>query len=169
MNAVTHTDGQELPALRFDNRFVAELPADPEPDNHRRQVTGALYSRVEPLAVSRPQTVAYAREVAELLDLPATFCESAEFAQVFSGNRLLPGMEPYASVYGGHQFGHWAGQLGDGRAINLGELVNGRSQRWALQLKGAGPTPYSRSADGLAVSWRTGRPPSVSLRSLARR
>ncbi len=73
------------------------------------------------------------------------------FAEVFAGNRLLDGMDPYATVYGGHQFGNWAGQLGDGRAINLGEVVNSRGEHWALQLKGAGPTPYSRTADGLAV------------------
>lgn len=71
--------------------------------------------------------------------------------QIFSGNQLLPGMDPYACCYGGHQFGNWAGQLGDGRAINLGEVVNRHGERWALQLKGAGPTPYSRRGDGLAV------------------
>ncbi len=76
---------------------------------------------------------------------------SPEFAQVFAGNALVDGMEPYAANYGGHQFGNWAGQLGDGRAINLGEVVNAAGERWELQLKGAGPTPYSRSADGRAV------------------
>jgi uncharacterized protein YdiU (UPF0061 family) len=95
--------------------------------------------------------VAYAREVADLLDLSPGACESDLFTQVFVGNRLLPDMAPYATCYGGHQFGHWAGQLGDGRAINLGEVVNRAGRRWALQLKGAGPTPYSRQADGLAV------------------
>ncbi|MEO6518844.1 MAG: protein adenylyltransferase SelO, partial [Pseudoxanthomonas sp.] len=74
-----------------------------------------------------------------------------EFAQVFGGNALLPGMQPFAANYGGHQFGHWAGQLGDGRAISLGEAINRAGQRWELQLKGAGPTPYSRTADGRAV------------------
>jgi uncharacterized protein YdiU (UPF0061 family) len=73
------------------------------------------------------------------------------FAEVFGGNALLPGMQPYAAAYGGHQFGHWAGQLGDGRAITLGEVVNAAGERWELQLKGAGPTPYSRRADGRAV------------------
>lgn len=58
---------------------------------------------------------------------------------------------PYAQCYGGHQFGMWAGQLGDGRAITLGEILNSKSERWELQLKGAGKTPYSRFADGLAV------------------
>ena len=70
---------------------------------------------------------------------------------MFGGNRLLEGMQPWASNYGGHQFGQWAGQLGDGRAISLGELVTARGERWELQLKGAGPTPYSRTADGRAV------------------
>jgi serine/tyrosine/threonine adenylyltransferase len=137
--------------LHFDNRFVRELPADPEPLNTRRQVFGACYSKVLPTKVVKPQTIAYAYEVAALLGLPDGFCQSDSFAQVFVGNQLVEGMEPYATCYGGHQFGHWAGQLGDGRAINLGEIVNQQGQRWALQLKGAGATPYSRTADGLAV------------------
>ena len=72
-------------------------------------------------------------------------------AEVLGGNRVLPGMQPYAARYGGHQFGHWAGQLGDGRAITLGEVVGPDGARQDLQLKGAGPTPYSRTADGRAV------------------
>ena len=140
-----------LAALNFDNRFVRELPADPDRSNRLRQVHRACYSRVQPTPVAAPQLVAYAAEVAALLDLEPAVCTSEAFAQVFAGNRLLPGMDPYACCYGGHQFGSWAGQLGDGRAINLGEIVNRQGQRWALQLKGAGPTPYSRRADGLAV------------------
>lgn len=140
-----------LDTLSFDNRFTRELPADPETANHRRQVMGACYSRVLPTKVTQPQLVAYAREVAEALDLTAGLCESTDFASVFAGNRLVAGMDPYATCYGGHQFGSWAGQLGDGRAINLGEVVNQKGERWALQLKGAGPTPYSRMADGFAV------------------
>src|SRR4051812_20124068 len=73
------------------------------------------------------------------------------FAEVFAGNTMLDGMEPYAANYGGHQFGQWAGQLGDGRAISLGEILTPAGQRWELQLKGAGKTPYSRTADGRAV------------------
>lgn len=140
-----------LESLKFDNRFTGDLPADPEGSNFRRQVSGACYSRVAPKKVPHPALVAYSREMAEALDLPKEICLSDDFAQVFSGNRQLPVMDPYAMCYGGHQFGSWAGQLGDGRAINLGEVVNQRGERWALQLKGAGPTPYSRSADGLAV------------------
>jgi uncharacterized protein YdiU (UPF0061 family) len=140
-----------LAALNFDNAFVRELPADPDRSNRVRQVHGACYSRVQPTPVVAPQLVAYAAEVAELLDLQPESCREEEFAQTFVGNRLLPGMDPYACCYGGHQFGNWAGQLGDGRAINLGEVINQRGQRWALQLKGAGLTPYSRRGDGLAV------------------
>ncbi len=140
-----------LDELVFDNRFVRELAADPEAGNRTRQVQRACYSRVMPTPVRQPQLVACAREVLDLLGLPADACDTEEFAQVFAGNRLLPGMEPYAACYGGHQFGNWAGQLGDGRAINLGEAVNAQGEHWTLQLKGAGPTPYSRRADGLAV------------------
>ena len=149
MNSQTKTCG--LDDLVFDNRFIRELPADPQTANTRRQVFGACYSRVTPAQVANPQLVAYSREVAELLDLSPEDCESDDFTQVFVGNRLLPGMDPYATCYGGHQFGVWAGQLGDGRAINLGETVNRHGEHWTLQLKGAGETPYSRTADGLAV------------------
>src|SRR6185312_13796655 len=103
-----------MQALHFDNRFVRELPADPEAGPRRRQVHRALYSRVDPTPVAQPRLIAYSPEVAALLD----------------------GMEPYAANYGGHQFGQWAGQLGDGRAISLGEVVNSAGQRWELQLKG---------------------------------
>jgi len=140
-----------LSALQFDNSFVRELPADPESENRPRPVRGASFTRVSPTRVSSPRLLAYSREVLELLDLTPAAVESASFAEVFSGNRLLPGMDPYAACYGGHQFGNWAGQLGDGRAISLAEVVNKQGQRWELQLKGAGPTPYSRHADGRAV------------------
>ncbi len=137
--------------LNFDNQFTRNLPSDPEVRNFRRQVPAACYSRVSPTPVTAPHLVAHSKEVCELLDLDSSAMLSSEFAQVFGGNRVLPGMDPFAMCYGGHQFGNWAGQLGDGRAINLGEVVNARGERWMLQLKGAGPTPYSRTADGLAV------------------
>jgi len=137
--------------LSFDNRFIRELPADPIASNQCRQVLRACYSRVQPRAFERPSLVASSPEVAALLDISPEESRSERFIAAFSGRDLLPGMEPYATCYGGHQFGNWAGQLGDGRAINLGELVNSQGQRWALQLKGAGPTPYSRRGDGFAV------------------
>lgn len=136
-------------ALHFDNSYVRELPADPEPGNFRRQVEAA-FSRVQPVPAKNPRLVAWSQDLAAELGLPAGCAESADFLQVFSGSRLLPGMDPFAMCYGGHQFGSWAGQLGDGRAINLGEILVAE-KRWTVQLKGAGPTPYSRGADGLAV------------------
>ena len=145
------TSLSHLDTLSFDNRFTRELPADPRTDNNRRQVYGACYSRVQPTAVAAPLLVAASIEAASLLDLSEQDLHSEQFLQIFSGNALLAGMDPHAACYGGHQFGNWAGQLGDGRAINLGEVVNRRGEHWMLQLKGAGPTPYSRSADGLAV------------------
>ncbi len=140
-----------LAHLTFDNRFVQTLPRDPEIANTRRQVSHSCYSRVNPTPTTAPRLVAFSREAARLLDLEKKECQSDLFTRVFSGNHLLPGMDPFAMCYGGHQFGNWAGQLGDGRAINLGEIINRQKDRWMLQLKGAGPTPYSRTADGLAV------------------
>ncbi|RCS30956.1 YdiU family protein [Rhodanobacter denitrificans] len=137
--------------LHFDNAFVRELPGDPEQGARLRQVEGALYSRVDPTPVAAPRLLAHSDEMAATLGLSAADVATPEFAQVFGGNALLDGMLPYAANYGGHQFGHWAGQLGDGRAISLGEVVNAAGERWELQLKGAGLTPYSRGADGRAV------------------
>ena len=140
-----------MKTLKFNNRFVNELPADVEPSNSRRQVYGACYSFVKPTPVSEPSLVSYSKEAAALFDLSDDDCQSDAFLQAMSGNQLLDGMQPYAMCYGGHQFGNWAGQLGDGRAINLGDVENSSGESWALQLKGAGPTPFSRTADGLAV------------------
>ncbi len=140
-----------MKSLRFDNRFVAQLPGDPITGPGPREVRAAAYSLVEPSPVSAPHLLAWSRETAKLLDLDETDLSTPEFAQVFGGNTQLPGMQAFAANYGGHQFGHWAGQLGDGRAISLGEVITRAGQRWELQLKGAGPTPYSRTADGRAV------------------
>ncbi|WP_243041490.1 protein adenylyltransferase SelO [Dyella sedimenti] len=137
--------------LRFDNTFVRELPGDPEESSRQRQVLGALYSRVQPTPVAAPRVIAWSREMARTLGLEEADIASPVFAQVFGGNVLLDGMQPYAANYGGHQFGVWADQLGDGRAISLGEAIDGAGRRWELQLKGAGRTPYSRGADGRAV------------------
>jgi uncharacterized protein YdiU (UPF0061 family) len=140
-----------MQSLRFDNSFVRELPGDPEVGPRLRQVHGALYSRIDPTPVAAPRLIAYSREVAMLLGIDEASLASPLFAQGSWRQRIARRMEPYAANYGGHQFGHWAGQLGDGRAITLGEIINAAGERWELQLKGAGPTPYSRSADGRAV------------------
>ena len=140
-----------LEQLHFENRFVGQLPGDPDLNNERRLVKEACYSRVFPTKVPNPKTIAFSPEVANILELDPDEGASSQFAQVFGGNQLLDGMDPFAMCYGGHQFGNWAGQLGDGRAINLGEVRTSNGKHWTLQLKGAGPTPYSRTADGLAV------------------
>ncbi len=139
-----------MPAPAFDNAFLRDLPGDPESGPRLRQV-GAAWSRVAPTPVAAPRLLAHSREMAAELGFSEDDVRSRVFADVFGGNALLPGMDPYATNYGGHQFGHWAGQLGDGRAITLGELVTAGGLRRELQLKGAGRTPYSRSADGRAV------------------
>jgi uncharacterized protein YdiU (UPF0061 family) len=137
--------------LHFDNAFVRDLPGDPEQGARLRQVEGALYSHVDPTPVVAPRVLAHSVEMAAALGFSEAEVATPEFAQLFGGNALLDGMQPYAANYGGHQFGNWAGQLGDGRAISLGETINAAGERWELQLKGAGLTPYSRGADGRAV------------------
>ncbi|XP_058073429.1 uncharacterized protein LOC131222395 isoform X2 [Magnolia sinica] len=138
--------------LNWDHSFVRELPGDSRTDAIPRQVLHACYTKVLPSAkVENPELVAWSEPVAELLDLDLKEFERPDFPLIFSGASPLPQGMPYAQCYGGHQFGTWAGQLGDGRAITLGELLNSQGERWELQLKGAGKTPYSRFADGLAV------------------
>lgn len=138
--------------LNWDNSFVRDLPSDPRTDPLPREVLHACYTKVSPsVAVDDPQLVVWSESVADLLDLDNNEFQRPDFPLFFSGASPLLGALPYAQCYGGHQFGMWAGQLGDGRAITLGEILNSNSQRWELQLKGAGKTPYSRFADGLAV------------------
>ena len=139
--------------LNFDNRLTRELPTDElaeQTNNQPRQVYQACWSLTQTTPVSHPTLLAYSQEVAESIGLTQADVLSDVFVQVFSGNQLMEGMLPFSTCYGGHQFGHWAGQLGDGRAVSLGEVVHNQ-QRFELQLKGAGPTPYSRRADGRAV------------------
>ncbi|KAK7343226.1 hypothetical protein VNO77_11812 [Canavalia gladiata] len=141
-----------LQDLNWDHSFVRELPSDSRTDSFPREVLHACYTKVSPSPeVDAPQLVACSHSVADLLDLDHKEFERPDFPLFFSGASPLVGALPYAQCYGGHQFGMWAGQLGDGRAITLGEILNSKSERWELQLKGAGKTPYSRFADGLAV------------------
>ncbi|KGN66443.1 uncharacterized protein LOC101218327 [Cucumis sativus] len=151
-SSINHATKKKLEDLNWDNSFVRELPGDPRTDIIPREVLHACYSKVLPsVEVQSPQLVAWSESVADLLDLDPQEFERPDFPLLFSGASPLVGASPYAQCYGGHQFGMWAGQLGDGRAITLGEILNSRSERWELQLKGAGKTPYSRFADGLAV------------------
>ena len=114
-------------------------------------------TRLDPTPLPDAKLLASSPSLAAQLGIPATWLQSDQAAQALTGNRILPGSRPFASVYSGHQFGVWAGQLGDGRAITLGEIAGTASDAefagtgWELQLKGAGRTPYSRRGDGRAV------------------
>lgn len=136
--------------LNIKDRFNKELPADPILENTRRQVEKACFSYVTPKQTAKPELLHVSPEMLKNLGLTEADAKSKDFLNVFTGNSVLPNTKPYAMCYGGHQFGNWAGQLGDGRAINLTEVEH-NNKHWAIQLKGAGETPYSRTADGLAV------------------
>jgi uncharacterized protein YdiU (UPF0061 family) len=127
------------------------LPGDTVATNVPRAVANACYTRVSPTPVAAPRLLGWSDAVGAMLGIARPDSSTGLAAEVLGGVRVLPGMQPYAARYGGHQFGTWAGQLGDGRAITLGEIVAPDGARYDLQLKGAGRTPYSRTADGRAV------------------
>ncbi len=139
--------------LSWDDLFARSLPGETSGRTASRQLPGLFYAEIPPTPVAAPKLLAWSREAGELLGAapPRDAAEADAIAAVLGGNRLLPGMRPYAAGYGGHQFGNWAGQLGDGRALTLGEVRLDPRRRWEVQLKGAGPTPYSRRSDGRAV------------------
>jgi uncharacterized protein YdiU (UPF0061 family) len=128
---------RKLDQLTFENTY-ARLPAK-------------YIQRVAPTPVPDPFLVAFSADAARLIDLDPAESERPEFAEIFAGNSLLPGSEPVAMRYAGHQFGVFVPQLGDGRAILLGEVKNVRGEKWDLHLKGAGRTAFSRFGDGRAV------------------
>jgi len=136
--------------LNIRDTFTKNLPADPISENFRRQVTQACFSFVTPKKTKKPELLHVSPEMLEHIGITDEEAQEETFLKIFTGNNILPNTQPYAMCYGGHQFGNWAGQLGDGRAINLAEIEH-KGNLWALQLKGAGETPYSRTADGLAV------------------
>ncbi|XP_077562926.1 protein adenylyltransferase SelO, mitochondrial-like [Haemaphysalis longicornis] len=137
--------------LTFDNLALRTLPIDKEKRNYVRTVSGAVFSRVSPTPLESPEVVVISEDAMMLLDLPASECARNDAAEYLSGNKLMPGSETASHCYCGHQFGYFAGQLGDGAAMYLGEVINRKGERWEIQLKGAGLTPYSRSADGRKV------------------
>jgi len=128
---------RKLEQLDFHNSF-AQLPA-------------AFHAKLAPTPMPQPYLVSFNADAARLIDLHPQEALRPEFAEYFGGSRALPGADPLAMLYAGHQFGHYVPQLGDGRAILLGEVRNGRGESWDLQLKGAGLTPFSRQGDGRAV------------------
>ncbi len=136
--------------IQFLHKFTTNLPSDPIEENFTRQVNNAAFSYVIPKIPSRPKLLHLAKEVQNLIGFSDDFVASEAFLNLISGAEIVENAKPFAMNYAGHQFGNWAGQLGDGRAIVLGEIEH-NNQLFTLQLKGAGPTPYSRRADGLAV------------------
>ena len=133
-----------LKSLDWKSRFLDETPGDAIEGGNPRQVPGVCWSRVKPTKTKQPILRLWSLEMGEKLGI-----EKSNGA-VLGGSGIVNGMDPYAQRYGGHQFGNWAHQLGDGRAITLGE-VQLQNEVLELQLKGAGRTPYSRFADGKAV------------------
>ena len=133
-----------LESLTWLSRFLDETPGDGVEGGNPRQVPGACWSRVKPTKTDKPILRLWSSEMGEILDLEKSN------GIILGGSGTVNGMDPYAQRYGGHQFGNWAHQLGDGRAITLGE-VQLQNEVLELQLKGSGRTPYSRTADGKAV------------------
>lgn len=119
-------------------------------DNSYARLPQAFFARVEPTPVEAPRLIRFNRALAIEMGLDADALERGG-AAIFSGNLILPGSEPLAMAYAGHQFGQFVPQLGDGRAILLGEVVRPDGVRRDIQLKGSGPTPYSRRGDGRAA------------------
>ena len=122
--------------INFDNSY-AELPE-------------VFYQRQRPTPVSNPQLIRVNHQLAEQIGIDPLWLESQEGINVVAGNLVPPGADPIATAYAGYQFGQWNPQLGDGRAVLLGETLNSAGERYDIQLKGSGPTPYSRGGDGRA-------------------
>ena len=135
--AIALTPEIALEELTFSNSFAA--------------LGERFFELRQPDGLAGARLVAVSPDAAALLDLHPGELTREDFIRIASGTALLSSMQPLAALYGGHQFGVWAGQLGDGRAITLGEITNARGEPWEIQLKGAGQTAYSRFADGRAV------------------
>ena len=126
-----------MPTIPFNNTY-AQLPA-------------SFYSKLSPAEVPAPQLVRLNAVLAAKLSIDADWLQSPEGVAVLSGNAVADGSEPLAQAYAGHQFGGYNPQLGDGRAILLGEIIGTDTCRYDMQLKGSGRTPYSRNGDGRAA------------------
>ncbi|KAG6591034.1 putative selenoprotein O [Phytophthora cinnamomi] len=156
---------RRLPTAHFDNAVLRELPVDVDPKNFvRSAMSDACFSRVEPTPIANPELVVTSPNTLLLAGIELIQGDDQEnsggisddlqpidaLVPILAGNELLPGSETAAQCYCGHQFGFFSGQLGDGAALYLGEIVS-EGERWELQLKGSGLTPYSRTADGRKV------------------
>ena len=119
-------------------------------DNSYARLPERFYAKLAPVPVSAPEPIRVNQSLAESLGIDPAWLASDEGTRVIAGNHLPEGAEPIATVYAGHQFGSWNPRLGDGRAILLGEVIGSDGERYDVQLKGSGLTPFSRSGDGRA-------------------
>lgn len=145
---------RRLNEWQFSCSRLKQLPIDEIKENYvRGNVKNAVFSEVLPVPLkTKLRLVAVSRDVlTDILDMDPEISKTEEFVQFIAGNKVLDSSTPLAHRYGGYQFGLWAYQLGDGRAVSLGEYINSKGQHWELQLKGSGKTPYSRFGDGRAV------------------
>ncbi|XP_040921735.1 protein adenylyltransferase SelO-like isoform X2 [Toxotes jaculatrix] len=144
---------QDLGQFRVSCKKLIAFPLDEVDGNFVHAVKNCIFSESTPTPLKGPlRLAAVSKDVIEgILDLDVAVTQSDDFLQYASGGRLMLGSVPLAHRYGGHQFGYWAGQLGDGRAHFLGQYSNRKGEIWELQVKGSGKTPYSRSGDGRAV------------------
>ena len=140
---------ENLSTIQFKNDFTSTFDGDQSGNLTPRQTPSMLYSKAIPTPVKNPTLLAWSYSLAKELGIQKP--EDKNDLHILAGNFITASMQPYAACYAGHQFGSWAGQLGDGRAITLGEIEVAKNKFWELQLKGAGPTAYSRRADGRAV------------------
>src|ERR1044071_6940680 len=128
------------------------LPTAGTLENHFARLGEGFFTAMPAEKVGGTPRLIHANDdAAALLDLDPQVFQDPRFAEVVAGHRPLEGFSPLAMVYSGHQFGVWAGQLGDGRALLIGQVRNRKGELWDIQLKGAGRTPYSRFGDGRAV------------------
>ena len=142
-------------------KLAVDESLTPQQNQKPRLVQNALFTKVDPTPLQSPKLLHISSAVTDCIDLDIDDlndkqCADDQLTEIFAGNiemihKLIPKCTPYSHCYAGHQFGNFAGQLGDGRAICLGEYMNDNNERWEIQLKGAGLTPYSRFADGRAV------------------
>ena len=134
--------------IQFKQPFVEQFPGDESYNLMQRQTPGKLYALVNPIGFPKAELIDVNKELALQFGIEKPYNQT--ITDIFNGN-ISNDVTTYATAYSGHQFGNWAGQLGDGRAIFLGEIIDKNQKPWELQYKGAGATPYSRRGDGRAV------------------
>ena len=120
-------------------------------ENTFHNLKNDFYENVVPSIPPKPELIAYNKELAKNLNVDLKWLESSEGLKYFSGSKVMKNSKPLSMIYAGHQFGNWVPRLGDGRAILLGELIDNNNERWDIQLKGSGGTPFSRNGDGKAA------------------